>query len=202
MQTLIQTLIKDRTWDRAGHEPLSPRFCGRSVKSLWALLLAGTMLAGAMMLSACGGGTSGSSQNNSASLSGNWQFTVANPSDNSFLGGLQGGFLLQQNNSVTGSAVYSVSLPAQNGGNPTVCNSGTASISGTISGGNVTLTAVAGTQTFTFTGMLSADGSTIMGSYTSTAGTAGDGTGAQSQYHRSREQSKAVFTAPAALPRA
>jgi hypothetical protein len=176
MQTLIQTLIKDRTWDRAGHEPLSPRFCGRSAKSLWTLLLAGTMLAGAMMLSACGGGTSGSSQNNSASLSGNWQFTVANPGDNSFLGGLQGGFLLQQNNSVTGSAVYSVSLPAQNGGNPTVCNSGTASISGTVSGGNVTLTAVAGTQTYTFTGTLSSDGSTIMGSYTSTAGTAGDGT--------------------------
>ena len=30
-------------------------------------------------------------------LSGNWQFTLANPPDGSFLGGLQGGFLLQNN---------------------------------------------------------------------------------------------------------
>jgi hypothetical protein len=30
------------------------------------------------------------------SLSGNWQFTMAPPSDGSFLGGLQGGFLLQE----------------------------------------------------------------------------------------------------------
>jgi hypothetical protein len=141
------------------------------VKSLCVLLLAG-----AMMLSACSGGASGGSQH-SASLSGNWQFTVANPSDQSFFGGLQGGFLLQNNGAVTGAAVYTVLLPpAESGGNATVCNSGSAPITGTISGQNVALTAVAGTQTFTFSGMLSSDGSTMMGTYSSTAGTAANGT--------------------------
>jgi len=135
------------------------------VKSLWLLLLAGTM-----MLAACGGGTSRNSQS-SVSLSGNWQFTVANPPDGSFLGGLQGGFLLQNNGSVTGAAVYAVSLPRL----LIPCNSGSAPITGTASGQNVKLTAVAGTQTFAFTGMLSSDGSTMAGTYTSTAGTAADG---------------------------
>lgn len=136
------------------------------MKSLWVL-----SVAAAMMLSACGSGASGGSED-SVSLSGNWQFTVANPPDGSFLGGLQGGFLLQKNGSVTGGAVYSVSLPRLT----FPCNSGSAPITGTVTGQNVTLTAVAGTQTFTFAGMLSSDGSTMVGTYTSTAGTAADGT--------------------------
>jgi hypothetical protein len=148
-----------------------PRFRPHCVplQRLGVLLLAG-------ILSACGGGgTSGNGQN-VASLSGNWQFTVASPSDQSFLGGLQGGFLLQNNGSITGGAVYSVSLPAQSGGNPIVCNSGSAPITGTVTGQNVSLTAVAGTQTFTFTGMLNTNRTTMVGTYTSTAGTASDGT--------------------------
>ncbi len=96
---------------------------------------------------------------------------MANPPDGSFLGGLQGGFLLQNSGSVTGAAVYSVSLPLL----AFPCNSGSAPITGTISGQTVTLTAVAGTQTFTLTGMLSSDGSTMVGTYKSTAGTAADG---------------------------
>ncbi len=136
------------------------------MKSLWVL-----SVAAAMMLSACGSGTSGGSEN-SVSLSGNWQFTVANPPDGSFLGGLQGGFLLQNTGSVTGAAVYTVSLPQLT----FPCNSGSAPITGTITGQNVTLTAVAGTQTFTFAGVPSSDGSTMVGTYTSTAGTAADGT--------------------------
>jgi len=99
-----------------------------------------TLLAATTMLSACGGGSSGGSEN-SETLSGNWQFTVANPPDGSFLGGLQGGFLLQTNGSVTGAAAYAVSLPLL----PYPCNSGSAQITGTISGQDVTLTAVAGT---------------------------------------------------------
>jgi hypothetical protein len=155
---------KDRMPCRANRE--LPRWCGPLVV---------TTLMLTMVLSACGGsGASGGSQQ-SASLSGNWQFTVAPPADGSFLGGPQGGFLLQTNGLVTGAAVYSVSLPAQGGGNPTLCNSGSAPITGTISSQNVTLTAVAGNQTFGFTGMLSPDGSTMMGTYTSTAGTAPGG---------------------------
>jgi Abnormal spindle-like microcephaly-assoc'd, ASPM-SPD-2-Hydin len=139
------------------------------VKSLCILLLAATM-----MLAACGGGASGGGSPRAPSLSGNWQFTVENPPDGSFFGGLQGGFLLQKNGSVTGGAVYFVSL--QNTPPITPCNSGSAAITGTSSGQSATLTAVAGTQTFTFTGNLSSDGSTLTGTYTSTAGTASDGT--------------------------
>jgi hypothetical protein len=139
--------------------------------SVWILLFAG-----AMMLSACSNSTSRGAQN-AASISGNWQFTVANPSDQSFAGGVQSGFLLQNNGSVRGAAVYSISLlPTDGGGNATVCNSGSAPFTGTISGSSVTLTAAAGTQTFTFTGTLSSNGSTMAGTYSSTAGLMVNGT--------------------------
>lgn len=128
-----------------------------------------SLLASLMVLSACGGSSSDPSQS-TGQLAGNWQFTLAAPSDNSFLGGLQGGFLSQNNSSVTGAAVYTILLPAQAGGSPTICSSGSAAIAGTVIGQNVTLTAVAGSQTYTLTGGLSADGSTMMGTYTSTKG--------------------------------
>ena len=150
------------------------------MKSLWVLLLAGLILSG------CGGGRSSSSSENSGPLAGNWQFMLASPSDGSFLGSpnpacastsgtlppiCSGGFLLQNQGSVSGALVYSIQLPpSQNSGSPTLCNSGSAPVTGTINGQNVTLTAVAGTQTFTLTGSLSADGSTMMGTYASTDG--------------------------------
>jgi len=170
MQRFIQHRGIRRT--QTNREPLSPRLCQALAAGLWILLLTATA-----MLSGCGGSSNGGNNNapNANSISGNWQFTVANPSDGSFIGGLLGGFLLQNSSSVTGGAVYSVALPGQNGGNPTVCNSGSASITGTFNSPNVTLTAVAGTQTFTFTGTMSADGSTIVGTYNSTAGTASGG---------------------------
>jgi len=158
----MKTFAKERVRRRT-NKPRSHCFCGQNVK----LLL---LLAGAMMLSACGGNSSNSMQN-SLTLSGNWQFTMASPHDSSFLGGLQGGFLLQNGGAVTGGAVYSVSLPLL----AFPCNSGSAPITGTISGEAVTLTAVAATQTFMLTGMLSSDGSTMVGTYTSSAGTAADG---------------------------
>jgi hypothetical protein len=161
----MQKFTEDRTPRRMNAEPLWRGSCCLYEKILWILMLAGTLT-----LAACGGNSS--APQNTGSLSGNWQFTVANPSDQSFIGGLQGGFLQQANGSVTGAAVYAISLPGQNGGNPTVCNSGSAPITGTITGQNVTLTAVAGTQTFTFTGTLSMDGSTMVGSYASTVSTA------------------------------
>src|ERR1700692_136002 len=125
------------------------------------------LLSGLLVLSACGGGSSSSQPPGVGSVAGNWQFTMATPSDNSFQGGLLGGFLLQANGSVTGAATYSIAL-TQGGGS--ICNSGSAPITGTISGQGVNLTAVAGNQTFTLSGGLSADGSTIMGTYTSTDG--------------------------------
>ena len=128
------------------------------------------LLANLIVLSACSGKSSSQSQS-TGQIAGNWQFTMAPPSDNSYLGGMQGGFLLQNNESLTGEIVYAIFLPAQAGGAPALCNSGSAPVTGTISGGqNVTLTAVAGSQAFTLTGTLSASGSTIMGTYKSTAG--------------------------------
>lgn len=103
-------------------------------------------------------------------LSGNWQFTVANPPDQSYLGGLQGGFLVQNGNSLSGSLAFSISSSSAS-----VCNSGSAALTGSISGRNVTFTAVAGTQTFSFMGSVSADNLTMIGSYSSTAGTATNG---------------------------
>ena len=150
------------------------------MRSLCVLLFAGLILSG------CGGGRSPSSSENSGPLAGNWQFILASPSDGSFLGSpnpacastsgtlppiCSGGFLRQNQDSVTGALVYSIQLPpSQNSGSPTLCNSGSAPVTGTINGQNVTLTAVAGTQTFTLTGSLSPDGSTMMGTYASTDG--------------------------------
>jgi hypothetical protein len=139
---------------------------------LWALLLVGTI-----MLSACGGGNSSGVSQIPLTLSGNWQFTMAeqlNPdqAQPSFTGGLQGSFLLQNNSAVSGTAAYSVASqpPVGSGGSSVVCSAGSAQISGTISGQAVTLTEVAGVQTYTLTGQLSFDGLTMAGSYTSTDG--------------------------------
>jgi hypothetical protein len=154
----------DRALNRTNHEPFALFYFGAVVKSSLPFLLAGLMV-----LSACGGNSSNQAQS-TGGLAGNWQFTMASPSDNSFQGGMQGGFLLQNNGTVTGAVVYAILLPAQQGGSPTLCNSGSAPITGTVSGQNITLTAIAGTQSFTLTGTMSAGNSTMMGTYTSTDG--------------------------------
>src|SRR5271166_4845445 len=115
---------------RANHSALSRQCCGGWVKSLLIWLVAGTI-----MLSACGSGSSSSGSPQSAALSGNWQFTMTLPGGSG--GGLQGGFLLQNNGAVTGQAAYSVADP-----NSLPCNAGTTTITGTVSGSTVTLTAV------------------------------------------------------------
>jgi len=136
-------------------------------KRLCILLLAGTIL-----LSACGSNNSRSTQQG-PTLAGNWQFSLVDTPDLTVSSGLQGGFLLQSGSSVTGSVVYSNTLLNSSLG---PCNSGSSAITGTVSGQNaVTLTAVAGTQTYTFTGTLNASGSAMTGTYTATAGTAVDG---------------------------
>jgi hypothetical protein len=168
----MEKSTKHRVLSRASRKPLLSWHYGTNAKGL---LLA--LLAVATMLPSCGGGASSSGSQQSATLSGNWQFTMApqtdgNSGDPTFSGGLQGGFLLQNNGSITGQTVYSVTSSTSTTG---PCNSGSAPVAVTASGQNVTITEVAGTQTFTLTGTLSSDGSTMMGTYTSTAGTAPDG---------------------------
>ena len=159
---------KNRTHRRVNPELLSLVVLGGYKRSLWALLLASLAL-----LLGCGGGASSAGQNaaqNAGPLAGNWQFTMTPPPDGTFLGGMQGGFLLSNKDSVTGGVVYSVALPGTNGGFPTVCGSGSAPVTGTINGQSVTLTVAAGTQTFVLIGTLSTNGLTMMGTYSSTDG--------------------------------
>ncbi len=130
------------------------------------LLMAILMVVIGSGLISCGRGASQVTAGG-ASLVGNWQFTMAAPSDQSFVGGIQGGFLQENNGAITGSATYAI---LQKSSDPQPCNGGSAPITGKISGQNVTLTAAASGQTFTLAGKLSSDGTTIMGTYTSTAG--------------------------------
>src|SRR3984957_10316316 len=132
--------------------------------------LLGMLAAAALMLSSCGSSSS-SNPAQDLSLAGNWQFTMAPPSDGSFFGGLEGGLLLQTSRTVKDTANYFVSLT-----NLLVpCSSGSAPFTGTFNNQAVSLTAVAGTQTFTLTGTLSLDGLSMSGTYDSTTGTAGNG---------------------------
>ncbi len=129
-------------------------------------------IVGVLLFSACGGANSSNTGTQvPLTLSGNWQFTLAPAPDGSFLGGPQGGFLLQTGGAITGAAAYAVYLPKL----PYPCNSGLASVSGTLSDKTVTLNVVAGTQAFALAGTLSLDSLSMSGTYISTAGTAGDG---------------------------
>ena len=110
------------------------------------------MLTGIVLLCSCG---SASSSQTNGLLTGNWQFNAIP---------LQGGFLVQNNGSVTGQLTYSISAQGN------VCNSGSASVSGTVSGHTLTLQAGAGPQTFNLSGTLSSDASTMSGTYNSTDG--------------------------------
>jgi len=159
----MRKFIQNRATDRMHRELLSPDFFRACAAAL--------LIAGTLVLAACGSNGSGPILNPiPLTLTGNWQFTVSNPSDGSFTGGIQGGFLAQTGTSATGGATYSVALPG-----PTVCSSGSADVTATLNGQDVTLTAVAGTQTFSFTGRMSIDGTNMGGTYSSTAGTATDG---------------------------
>ncbi len=152
---------------------------GRFAHGRRALLLAIALIIMMTMFAACGGGGTSGNPQPSATLSGNWQFTMAplsdgNQNDPTFGPGLMGGFLLQNNDgSATGQAVYSLTSSAANS---LPCNSGSATLTDyKIDGTTVSLTYMAGTPTnnitFMLTGTLSStpNGPVINpGSYTTT----------------------------------
>src|SRR6202023_2244808 len=76
-----------------------------------------------------------------------------------------GGFLLPKNASITGAVTYSITTATQPPG--TFPCSGSAPTNGTLNGQKVTLTVQAGPQTLNLTGTLTADGKTMMGTYSS-----------------------------------
>lgn len=187
---MMCTLTNDLSKGRTNRDSLLR--CLREARSngLSLGLLVLILLVATMALSGCSSSSTSSSQASvPLSLSGNWQFTMAeqlnsDPTKPSFSGGLQGGFLFQNNSaSVTGQASFLIMTepPAVTGAPPTQCNSGIDQITGTINGQTVNLTAQSSSgQTFTLTGTLSFDGSTMTGSYASTDG-AGCGIATTSQ---------------------
>jgi len=148
-----------------------PLGCG-SARVAGLLLLAVTLI-----LSACGGNSSANTSQQNATISGNWQFSMT-PADPSYPASaqyaLQGGFLQEKNGKVSGQVAYSIAFDQLQNGVPVVCDSGAAVVTGTISGQNLTLTAVAGTQTFVLTGTLGANGSITTGQFTTPGATVGD----------------------------
>ena len=114
-------------------------------------------------------------------IAANWQFNLAAPSDNSFVGidspscppssGASapiciGGFLQQTGSSVSGQITYSITTPAVLAEQGFPC-AGSGPVSGSVNGGNVSLTIQAGPQTLSLTGTLSPDGSSMTGTYSS-----------------------------------
>ncbi len=140
-------------------------------------------------LAGCGGGSSQPSASQTPLVS-NWQWALYDASGTTppAQGGITGGFLQQKGNSITGTLAYATYINAN--GNKTACAGGSAPVTGSVNGQSVTLTAVAGGQTYKFQGTLAtaANGSTMTGTYTSTdgsaltdgGGTCGTGTGQQS----------------------
>ena len=151
------------------YQTLSPTPSGALTNFLCVFVAAFTV-----MLSACGSSSSSGQQQINIPLAGNWQFLMSNTPAVTPGSGLQGGFLLEKNDgTITGTIAYSVTRP----GETTPCNHGSATVTGTIHGRDVSFTAVAPSQTFTFTGTAAAIGlnAAMAGSYTSTAGTGLDG---------------------------
>src|SRR5215472_1724554 len=164
---------EDKLCKTRSHQEILSRY----TVSFYLVLLALLTLA----LAGCGGSGRSNSAQGEPQISGNWQFTLTTTGNSFATSPLQGGFLLQQNGAISGQIGYSIVLPSQNGGANTICNSGVATVTGTISGNSVALTAVVGTldangnpvtQTLTLNaGSLSANGSSIQnGTYALTDG--------------------------------
>ena len=116
-----------------------------------------------LILAACGGGSS--SNATSGPLSGNWQMNLqqVDPAQKALF---VSGFLQQSKDTLSGS-VQGPTITNQSG--VTNC-AGTALVAGTISGQNVTFSVNPGGTVFSFTGIVSADNTTMSGTYEAQGG--------------------------------
>lgn len=134
------------------------------------------LFAATLTLSSCGGNSRSSSSTQDPAMSGNWQFSMT-PADTSYPAsvqyGLLGGFLVQNGANVSGQIAYSIAFDQLQNSLPVVCDSGSAVVTGTINGQSLTLTAVAGTQTFSLTGTLGSNGSITNGQFTTPGASVG-----------------------------
>jgi hypothetical protein len=112
------------------------------------------------VLGGCGGSSSSSSSAKQGPLAGNWQITLTQeiPAQNPIVQLSVSGFLLESNNSVTGS----LALP----GDGTTFNcAGVGPVTGTVSGQNVAMSVDEGGSTLSLTGAVSSDSKVMAGTY-------------------------------------
>jgi hypothetical protein len=164
----MQRLNKHQESGRANEKSRVALSSRVSLRVAYLLLLAVTLI-----LSSCGGSSSSTSSQQNGAIPGNWQFSMT-PADPNYPAsaqyGLQGGFLLQTNGKISGQVVYTIASDQLQNGLPVICDSGSAFVTGTVSGQNVTLSAVAGSQTFSLTGTLGSNGSITNGQFTTPGG--------------------------------
>lgn len=137
-----------------------------SISGASARILATTvLLCVAGMFGACGGGSSSSSGSQQGPLAGNWQIILNQgfPFQNPPVALSVSGFLLESDNSMTGS----VELPGstQNGS----C-AGVGLLSGNVSGQNISISIDESGSIISLTGSVSSDNKSMSGAYTTLAG--------------------------------
>src|ERR1700722_2475434 len=124
------------------------------MRSVFKIILAGTVVVMLSALLSCGGGGQSDAAKAATPLSGNWQVTMQQSSPSQTTES-EAGFLLQTGTSLSGSVLLS---------DQTQC-SGVGSAQGSVTGSNVVLTVTQPAQTVSFTGTATTDGSTMSGNY-------------------------------------
>lgn len=113
----------------------------------------GLLLALPLLMTACGGGSS-SAGSQSGSISGNWQMSLQK-NQSKLKPKTQSGFLVQSNNAVTGDLLFT-GIPC----------SGVGTVTGSVTGANVSLVVDPVGITVNLTGAVSSDQTSMSGNYT------------------------------------